>query len=110
SVGKDTFEQSLDCLRPRGYLVLFGASSGVVPAVDPIALMNKGSLFLTRPTLGHYVATREEVLRRAGDIFGWMADGKLEVRIDSTFPLAEAPAAHRALASRATMGKVLLIP
>jgi NADPH:quinone reductase len=110
SVGKDTFEHSLNCLRPRGCLVLFGASSGAVPPFDPLTLMNKGSLFLTRPTLGHYLLTREEVLARAGAVFGWIAAGKLTVRIDRALPLSDAPEAHRALASRATMGKVLLIP
>ncbi len=110
SVGKDTFDSSLNCLRPRGYMVLFGASSGAVPPFDPIILNQKGSLYLTRPTLGHYIATREEVLRRAGDVLGLIADGKLTVRIDRSYPLGEAAEAHRALASRATMGKVLLIP
>lgn len=110
SVGKDTFERSLNCLHPRGYMVLFGAASGPVPPFDPQTLNAKGSLFLTRPSLGAYTATREETLRRATDLFNWIAEGKLKVRIDRTFPLAEAAAAHRALASRETTGKVLLIP
>jgi NADPH2:quinone reductase len=110
SVGKDTFEKSLDALAPRGMLVLFGQASGPVPPLDPQILNQKGSLFLTRPRLGHYIATRDELLARAGDIFGWMLDGKLRVRIDHEIPLARAAEAHRALESRATMGKVLLRP
>jgi len=110
SVGRSTFEGSLDCLEPRGMLVLFGQSSGPVAPVDPQALNSKGSLFLTRPTLGHYVASREELLSRARDVFGWIESGKLRVRIDRTYPLAEAAAAHRALEGRETKGKVLLIP
>ncbi|MDR5694494.1 MAG: quinone oxidoreductase [Armatimonadota bacterium] len=110
SVGKDTFEKSLNCLLPRGYLVLFGQSSGPVPPFDPQILNQKGSLFLTRPTLQHYVATREELLQRAGDVLGWVASGKLKVRIDSTFPLGEAAEAHRRLESRQSAGKILLKP
>jgi NADPH:quinone reductase len=110
SVGRSTFEGSLDCLSPRGMLVLFGQSSGPVAPVDPQVLNAKGSLFLTRPTLGHYVASREELLSRAGDLFNWILEGKLEVRIDRTYLLAEAAAAHRALEGRETTGKVLLIP
>ncbi len=110
SVGKDTFDRSLNCLRPRGYLVLYGQSSGRVPPLDPQTLNAKGSLFLTRPTLGHYVATREELLWRANDLFERLAEGKLKVRIDKTFPLAQATEAHQYLASRQAMGKVLLIP
>jgi NADPH2:quinone reductase len=110
SVGRDTFEKSLNCLRPRGLLALYGQSSGAVPPFDPQVLNAKGSLFLTRPSLGHYVATRAELLERANDLFAWIAAGELEVRIDRTFPLAEAAAAHVALASRQTTGKVLLIP
>jgi NADPH2:quinone reductase len=110
SVGKDTFERSLECLRPRGYLVLFGQSSGAVAPLDPQVLNAKGSLFLTRPSLGHYLQTREELLMRAGDIFGWIASGALKVRIDRAYPLAQAADAHRALTSRATSGKVLLLP
>ena len=108
SVGRTTFEGSLDSLAPRGMLVLFGQSSGPVGAIDPQVLNRKGSLFLTRPTLSHYVAAREELEWRAGELLGWVADGSLRVRIDRTLPLADAADAHRALASRATMGKVLL--
>ena len=110
SVGQTTFDQSLNCLRPRGYLVLFGQSSGPVPPLNPQVLNAKGSLFLTRPTLGHYIADRAEMLGRAGDLFGWMAAGELRVRIDQAFPLAEAAEAHRYLEARKTKGKLLLIP
>lgn len=110
SVGKTTFEGSLDSLRPRGYLVLFGQSSGAVPPFDPQILNAKGSLFLTRPSLGPYVADRDELLWRAGDLFRWIADGELDVRIDRTVPLAEVAEAHRALENRETSGKVVLIP
>ena len=110
SVGKDTFERSLDCLAPRGYLVLYGQSSGRVPPVDPQTLNAKGSLFLTRPTLGSYALTREELEWRAGEIFGWVADGSLNVHIGGTFPLAEAAEAHRRLEGRETTGKLLLTP
>jgi NADPH:quinone reductase len=110
SVGKSTFEGSLDCLRPRGMLVLFGQSSGPVPAFDPQLLNRKGSLYLTRPTLVNYVATREELLARSGDLFRWMSEGSLQVRIDRTYPLADAAKAHTALEGRQTTGKVLLIP
>ncbi len=110
SVGRATFDKSLNCLRPRGYLVLYGQSSGAVPPLDPQVLNAKGSLFLTRPSLGHYAATREELLGRAGDLFRWMAAGELVVRVDQTYPLAEAAAAHRYMEGRQTRGKVLLIP
>lgn len=110
SVGKDTFAKSLDCLSPRGMLVLFGQSSGAVPPFDPQLLSQKGSLFLTRPTLGHYVATPEELLHRAGSVLGAIRAGELSIRIGATFPLAEAAEAHRQLTGRATTGKVLLIP
>jgi NADPH2:quinone reductase len=110
SVGRDTFDKSLNCLRPRGYLVLYGQASGAVPPLDPQVLNAKGSLFLTRPSLAHYVADREELLWRAGDLFEWIAAGELDVRIDKTFPLAEAAEAHRYLEGRQTKGKVLLIP
>jgi NADPH2:quinone reductase len=110
SVGKTTFDQSLNCLRPRGYMVLYGQSSGPVPPLDPQVLNRKGSLFLTRPTLGHYIETRDELLARATDLFGWIASGQLDVRIDQTFPLAQAADAHRYLEDRQTKGKVLLIP
>lgn len=110
SVGKDTFENSLLCLRPRGFMVLFGQASGAVPPVDLQLLNARGSLYVTRPSLGHYLQTREELLRRAGDCFTWLAEGALHVRVDRAFPLAEAPAAHRALAGRGALGKVLLLP
>ncbi len=110
SVGKTTFEGSLNSLSARGMLVLFGQSSGPVPPVDPQVLNSKGSLFLTRPTLAHYVATREELLARAKDLFDWVRNRSISVRIDRIFQLADAAAAHRALESRETMGKVLLIP
>lgn len=110
SVGQATFAGSLDALRPRGCLALFGQSSGPVPAFDPQILNAKGSLFLTRPSLGHYVATREELLRRAGDLYRWIAAGELRVRVDTTFPLRDAADAHRYLEERRTKGKVLLIP
>jgi len=110
SVGKTTFEGSLDSLRPRGYLVLFGQSSGPVPPLDPQVLNRKGSLYLTRPTLVHYIATREELLWRSGELFRWIKDGELKVRIDTTFPLSSAAEAHRYLEGRQTKGKVLLIP
>jgi NADPH2:quinone reductase len=110
SVGRNTFDKSLNCLRPRGYLVLFGQSSGPVPPFDPQTLNGKGSLFLTRPTLGHYTATRDELLARASDLFRWVGQGELQISIGRTFPLAEAADAHRALDGRGTMGKVLLIP
>ena len=110
SVGKDTFDKSLNCLKRRGYLVLFGQSSGPVPPMDPQILNAKGSLFLTRPTLVHYMATREELLWRANDVFTSILDDLLRVRIDKTFPLAQATDAHAYLEDRKTEGKVLLIP
>jgi NADPH2:quinone reductase len=110
SVGKDTFDKSLNCLVPRGYLVLFGASSGPVPPVDPQILNPKGSLFLTRPSLGAYTLTREELLKRANDVLGWVTAQKLRLRIDRAYPLSEAAQAHQALAGRQTAGKVLLTP
>lgn len=110
SVGKATFDQSLRSLRPRGYLVLFGQSSGPVHPIDPQVLAAGGSLFLTRPTLGHYTRDRAELTRRAEELFQAVADGALDVRIGKTFPLAEARAAHAALEGRETTGKVLLIP
>ncbi|MBI4670174.1 MAG: quinone oxidoreductase [Chloroflexi bacterium] len=110
SVGKDTWEGSLNCLAPRGMLVLWGNASGAVPPIDPLTLMSKGSLYLTRPTLGHYIATREEYDWRANDLFQWLAQGKLRVRIDKTFALKDAADAHRYLESRAAMGKLLLRP
>jgi NADPH2:quinone reductase len=110
SVGKTTFEKGLNILRPRGMMVLFGGSSGAVPPFDPITLTQKGSLFLTRPSLNHYIATREELTARSGAVFAMMAAGKLKLRIEHTYPLAEAQRAHRELEGRKTTGKLLLIP
>ena len=108
SVGRTTFLPGLDLLAPRGMMVLFGQSSGPVEPIDPQVLAQKGSLFLTRPVMGHYVATREELLWRAGELFAWIAAGELDVRIGAEFPLADAAEAHRALEGRRTTGKVLL--
>ncbi len=108
-VGQDTFQGSLKCLRPRGLLCLFGQSSGGVPPIDPQILHSSGSVFLTRPSLYHYAATRQELLVRSNDIYRWMEEGKLSVRIDRTFPLEQASQAHRVLEGRETMGKVLLL-
>jgi len=110
SVGKDTFDKSLNCIRRRGYMVLYGASSGPVPPVDPQILNAKGSLYLTRPYIGHYTADRAELLERANDVFNWLAAGELKVHIDKTFPLAEVAEAHRYLEGRQSKGKILLIP
>ena len=110
SVGAATFMKSVNCLRPRGMMVTFGNASGPVPAIEPLLLSQKGSLFLTRPTLAAYTATREELLWRAGDTLNWAADGKLKVRIERVYPLAEAAQAHIDLASRKTTGKLLLVP
>jgi NADPH2:quinone reductase len=109
SVGKTTFEKGLNILRPRGMMVLFGGSSGAVPPFDLIALSQKGSLYVTRPTLGHYTATREELVARSGAVFAMMASGKLKLRIEHIYPLAEAQQAHRDLEGRKTTGKLLLI-
>jgi NADPH2:quinone reductase len=110
SVGKDTFDKSLNCLRRRGYMVLYGASSGPVPAVDPQILNAKGSLYLTRPYLGHYIADRSELMARANEVFNWIAAGQLKLRIDKSFPLAEVAEAHRYLEGRQSKGKILLVP
>jgi len=110
SVGKTTFEGSLDCLRPRGLLALFGASSGAVPPFDLIQLSGKGSLFVTRPTLWHYIATRAELEWRAGDVLGWAAKGELKLRTEYLYPLAEAAQAQCDLEARKTTGKILLEP
>jgi NADPH2:quinone reductase len=110
SVGKDTFDKSLNCLKRRGYMVLCGASSGAVPPFDPQILNGKGSLFLTRPTLAHYTADRSELIQRSSDLFKWMASGELKVRIDKVFPLAQAADAHRYLESRQVMGKLVMTP
>jgi len=110
SVGKTTFEKGLDILAPRGTMALFGQSSGTVGPIDPQILNTKGSIFLTRPSLFAYIASREELLARAGDVLGWVKDGSLPLRVDRELPLADAAAAHRALEARETAGKVLLIP
>jgi NADPH2:quinone reductase len=110
SVGKTTFMKSLDSLAPRGLLSLFGQSSGSVAPFDAALLAQKGSLYLTRPSLAHYILTREELLWRAGDVLKWVSAGELKLRIGKTFPLAEAAEAHKQLEGRATTGKILLIP
>jgi NADPH2:quinone reductase len=110
SVGKTTFEKGLNVLRPRGMMVLFGASSGAVPPFDLIGLSQKGSLYVTRPMLGNYIATRDELVARSGAVFGMIAAGKLKLRIEHTYPLSEAQRAHRELEGRKTTGKLLLIP
>jgi NADPH2:quinone reductase len=110
SVGRETFDRSLACLRPRGMLVLFGAASGPVPPVDPQVLNARGSLYLTRPSLQHYTATRDELLSRAGDVLDAVEAGTLAVRIEAALPLADAAEAHRRLEGRKTAGKLLLVP
>ena len=110
AVGVDTFEKGLNLLRPRGMMVLYGASSGPVPPFNLATLAGKGSLYVTRPSLGNYMSTRDELEKRAGDVMGMVTSGKLKVRIGVEFPLAEAKAAHDALEGRKTTGKVLLIP
>jgi len=110
SVGKTTFEKGLNVLRPRGMMVLFGGSSGAVPPFDLIALSQKGSLYVTRPTLVNYISTREELVARSSAVFGMIAAGKLKLRVEYTYPLAEAQKAHRDLEGRKTTGKLLLIP
>jgi NADPH2:quinone reductase len=110
SVGRDTFLKSLAVLAPRGMMALYGQSSGPVAPFDPALLARGGSLFMTRPSLAHYAATREELEWRAGDVLGWIASGELNLRIEHSYPLAQASAAHRDLEGRKTTGKVLLIP
>ncbi len=110
SVGKQTFEGTLESLRPRGLFVSYGNASGPVPAFAPLVLAQKGSLYLTRPTLNHYIRTTEELRARVADLFAWVAAGQLKVRIGATFPLTSAADAHRALEGRGTTGKVLLLP
>ena len=110
SVGKSTWEKSMDCLSPLGMLVLFGNSSGPVPPIDPLMLLRKGSLYMTRPSLTHYVATRNDLLLRANAVFDAVASGDLKVRIETTLPLAQAAEAHALLESRTTAGKILLKP
>jgi len=110
SVGKSTFMQSLDCLRPRGMMVSFGNSSGPVQDIAPLLLTQKGSLFLTRPSLAAYISTPEELAWRAGDVLNWIAQDKLKLHIHKVYPLADAAQAHRDLEGRLTSGKLLLIP
>ncbi len=110
SVGQTTFEKSLRCLRPRGVLALYGQSSGPVPPFDLAKLGAGGSLFVTRPTLGHYMLDRDELLERAGTVLGWVERGELDVAIDRELPLAKAPEAHRLLEGRKTSGKLILKP
>ena len=110
SVGKTTFEGSLDCLRPRGLLALFGGSSGAVPPFDLIHLSGKGSLFVTRPTLWHYIATRQELEGRANDVLGWVADGSLKLRMEHVYGLTDAGQAQSDMENRMTTGKILLEP
>jgi len=110
AVGKTTWEKSLSSLAPRGLMALYGQSSGPIGTIDPGILNTKGSLFLTRPSLNHHIATREELVQRAGDVLGWIRDGKLKMRMEFEFPLKDAAEAHRALEGRQTTGKVLLVP
>jgi NADPH2:quinone reductase len=110
SVGKTTFAKSLNCLRPRGLMALFGASSGPVPPFDLIQLNSKGSLYVTRPTLWHYIATRQELEHRAGEVLNWVASGDLKLRMEHTYALGEAAQAQIDLESRRTTGKILLQP
>ena len=110
SVGKTTFDKSLNCLKALGYMVLYGQASGPVPPFDAAILNAKGSLFLTRPSLFHYIADRTSLEKRAGDVLGWIAAGKLKVRMEFTFPLSQVAEAHRSLEGRKTTGKVLLVP
>ena len=110
SVGKTTFEKGLNVLRPRGMMALFGGSSGAVPPFDPLTLTQKGSLYLTRPSIGHYIITRQELQQRAGAVFGMIREKKLKLRIEHVYPLQQAAQAHRDLEGRKTTGKLLLIP
>jgi NADPH:quinone reductase len=110
SVAKDTFDKGLNCLAPRGSMILYGQSSGPIGSLDPQILNIKGSLFLQRPSLNHHILTRDELVKRAGEVLGWIQKGELKLRIGATFPLAEAAEAHRQLEGRKTTGKVLLLP
>lgn len=110
AVGKDTWDKSLNCLAPRGLIALYGQSSGPIGQIDPQILNTKGSLFLTRPSLNHHIASRDELQSRAGEVLGWIREGKLRVRMEFEFPLKAAADAHRALEGRKTTGKVLLVP
>jgi NADPH2:quinone reductase len=110
SVGKITFDKGLNVLRPRGMMALFGGSSGAVPPFDPLTLTQKGSLYLTRPSIGHYIITRQELQQRAGAVFGMIRTWKLKLRIEHVYPLQQAAQAHRDMEGRKTTGKLLLIP
>jgi NADPH2:quinone reductase len=110
SVGKDTFSKSLDCLAPRGFMVILGNSSGPVPPVDPLILSNKGSLSLVRPSLGHYILNRQELLERADEMFGWALEGSVKLSVLPSMPLQQATEAHKLLESRQTAGKLILTP
>jgi NADPH2:quinone reductase len=110
AVGKTTWDKSLNSLAPRGLIALYGQSSGPIGQIDPQILNTKGSLFLTRPSLNHHIASREELQSRAGEVLGWIAGGKLRMRMEFEFPLKDAAEAHRALEGRKTTGKVLLVP
>ncbi len=109
-VGVTTFDKGLSCLRPRGFMILFGAASGPVPPLDLQVLNTRGSLYVQRPSLNHHIATRAELVQRAGEVLGWIRDGKLKLRVEHQFPLAQAAEAHKALEGRKTTGKILLIP
>jgi NADPH:quinone reductase len=109
-VGATTFDKSLNCLRPRGFMILFGAASGPVPPLDLQIINVRGSLFVQRPSLNHHIAAREELVQRAGEVLGWIRDGKIKLRVEHQFPLAQAAEAHKALEGRKTTGKILLIP
>jgi NADPH2:quinone reductase len=109
-VGATTFDKGLGCLRPRGFMILFGQASGPVPPVDLQTLNTRGSLFVQRPSLNHHIAAREELLQRAGEVLGWVRDGKIKLRVEHQFPLAQAAEAHKALEGRKSTGKILLIP
>jgi NADPH2:quinone reductase len=109
-VGATTFDKSLSCLRPRGFMILFGAASGPVPPLDLQIINQRGSLFVQRPSLNHHIAAREELVQRAGEVLGWIRDGRIKLRVEHQFPLAQAADAHRALEGRKTTGKILLIP
>ncbi len=110
SVGQTTFEKSLNCLKPRGYMVSFGQSSGPVSPIDPLILNAKGAQYLTRPSLHYYIATQDELLKRAHDVFSWIEQGQLTLRIDNTYPIADVSQAHADLEARKTIGKILLLP
>jgi len=110
SVGQTTFEKGFNCLAPRGMMALYGQSSGPIGTIDPGILNTKGSLFLTRPSLNHHIASRQELTQRAGEVLGWIASGALKLRMEFEFPLKDAASAHRALEGRQTTGKVLLVP